>query len=45
MPLDALLVSIAVTAVYVGFAVALAWADQQTTNRDKKVQEPKRRSL
>jgi hypothetical protein len=45
MPLDALVISIAVTAVFVGFAVVLAWADHQTTNRDKEVQEPKRRSL
>jgi len=30
MPTDALLMTIAVVAVFVGFAVALAWADRQT---------------
>jgi len=31
MPTDALLVTIAVLAVFVAFAVALAWADRQTS--------------
>ena len=30
MPFDALVLSIAVTAVFIGFAVVLAWADRQT---------------
>jgi hypothetical protein len=30
MPIDALLVTIAVVAMFVVFAVALAWADRQT---------------
>jgi hypothetical protein len=31
MPIDALLVTVAVVAVFVGFAAALAWADRQTS--------------
>ena len=31
MPADALLVTIAVVAVFVAFATALAWADRQTS--------------
>lgn len=31
MPIDALLVTIAVVAVFVAFAAALAWADRQTS--------------
>ena len=31
MPIDALLVTIAVVIVFVAFAVALAWADRQTS--------------
>jgi hypothetical protein len=31
MPTDALLVTIAVVAVFVTFAAALAWADRQTS--------------
>jgi hypothetical protein len=30
MPLDALIVSLAVTLVFVGFAAVLAWGDRQT---------------
>ena len=30
MPIDALVLSIAVTAVFIGFAGVLAWADRQT---------------
>ena len=30
MPFDALVLSIAVTAVFIGFAGVLAWADRQT---------------
>ncbi|WP_256442514.1 hypothetical protein [Bradyrhizobium sp. CCBAU 53338] len=31
MPIDALLVAIVVVAIFVAFAVALAWADRQTS--------------
>ncbi|MBR0774487.1 hypothetical protein JQ543_02835 [Bradyrhizobium diazoefficiens] len=31
MPIDALLVTIFVVAVFVGFAAVLAWADRQTS--------------
>ena len=31
MPIDALLVTIAVVAMFVTFGVALAWADRQTS--------------
>ncbi|WP_258769588.1 MULTISPECIES: hypothetical protein [Bradyrhizobium] len=41
MPTDALLVTIAVVAVFVGFAVALAWADRQTSGL--KSNEPGKR--
>ena len=30
MPSDALLLSLAVTAVFIGFAAVLGWADRQT---------------
>jgi hypothetical protein len=30
MPIDALVLSLAVSAVFVGFALVLAWADRQT---------------
>jgi len=33
MPFDAMIVSLAVTAVFVGFAAVLAWADSQTSQR------------
>ncbi len=33
MPIGALLVTMAVVAVFVAFAVALAWADRQTSSR------------
>ena len=32
MPADALMLSIAVTAVFVGFAAVLFWADRQTNS-------------
>ncbi|WP_283817634.1 hypothetical protein [Bradyrhizobium liaoningense] len=41
MPTDALLMTIAVVAVFVAFAAVLAWADRQT--RDLKPNEPGRR--
>ncbi|MDN4986705.1 hypothetical protein QY049_26450 [Bradyrhizobium sp. WYCCWR 13022] len=31
MPIDALLVTIVVVAIFVAFAAALAWADRQTS--------------
>ncbi|HLG80054.1 MAG TPA: hypothetical protein VKY22_03495 [Bradyrhizobium sp.] len=43
MPFDALIVSLAVTVVFVGFAVVLAWADRQTRPTDAPAQ--KRRSF
>ena len=33
MPLDALVLSILVSAIFLGFAAVLAWADHTTTNR------------
>ena len=33
MPTDALLVTMAVVAVFVAFGLALAWADRQTSTR------------
>jgi hypothetical protein len=40
MPIDALLVIIAVVAIFVTFAAALAWADRQTSagRRDSDTQ-------
>jgi hypothetical protein len=32
MPIDALLVTVAVVSVFIAFAVALAWADRQTSS-------------
>jgi hypothetical protein len=45
MPLDALLLGLAVTAVFVGFAAALAWADRQTRPAKAEVPAAKRRSF
>jgi hypothetical protein len=45
MPFDALVISIAVTAVFFGFAIVLAWADYQTSRDKRKVPERKRRAL
>jgi hypothetical protein len=36
MPTDALLVTIAVVAVFVAFAAVLAWADRQTSSLPKR---------
>ncbi|MGY4286874.1 hypothetical protein ACVWXO_006094 [Bradyrhizobium sp. LM2.7] len=44
MPIDALLMTIAVVAVFVTFAAALAWADRQTS-AVRLDPESKRRSL
>ncbi len=43
MPTDALLVTIAVVAIFVAFAAALAWADRQTS-AGRLNSEAKRRS-
>jgi hypothetical protein len=45
MPTDALIVSLAVTIVFVGFAAVLAWADHQTKAVKADVPAPKRRSF
>ena len=45
MPFDALVLSIAVTAVFIGFAIVLAWADYQTSRNKHKVPEPKAKTL
>jgi|GEM_PF-5095974 hypothetical protein len=41
MPTDALLVTIVVVAIFVGFAAALAWADRQTSGLKPNGQAPK----
>jgi hypothetical protein len=43
MPSDALIVSLAVTVVFIGFAAALAWADHRTG--PAKAPAQKRRSF
>jgi hypothetical protein len=45
MPFDALLLSLAVSVVFVGFAVALAWADYQSRTTQAGTPAPKRRSF
>ena len=50
MPVDAVIMSIAVIAVFVGFAAVLAWADSQTAasrteTRDTSASQLKRRSF
>jgi hypothetical protein len=45
MPFDAVLLSLAVTAIFVGFAVVLAWADSQTRSPQSHNPAPKRRSF
>jgi len=45
MPSDALIVSLAVTVVFVGFAAALAWADHQTRPAKADAPVQKRRSF
>jgi len=45
MPFDAILLSLAVTVVFVGFAVALAWADSRTRSPQIHDPAPKRRSF
>ncbi len=36
MPVESAVVAIAVTAVFVGFALVLAWAERQTRNLSPK---------
>jgi hypothetical protein len=43
MPFDAILLSIAVTAVFIGFAGVLAWADFRTQQSQPNAPAPKRR--
>jgi hypothetical protein len=45
MPLDAVLLSLAVAVVFVGFAAALAWADARTRSPETRNPAPKRRSF
>jgi hypothetical protein len=45
MPVDALLLSLAVSAVFVGFAAALAWADHQSRTQAGTPPAPRRRSF
>jgi hypothetical protein len=45
MPFDALIVSLAVTVVFVGFAAVLAWADHQTRSAKADAPAAKRRSF
>jgi hypothetical protein len=45
MPLDAMLVSIAVTVVFVAFAAVLLWGDYQTRPDRLKAGSSKRRSF
>jgi len=45
MPFDAVLLSFAVTVVFVGFAVALAWADLKTRPPQAHGPAPRRRSF
>jgi hypothetical protein len=45
MPFDAVLLSLAVTAVFVGFAATLIWADSQTRSLHGDAPAPKRRSF
>jgi len=45
MPFDAVMLSLAVTVVFVGFAVALAWADFRTRSAQDNPPAPKRRSF
>ena len=44
MPLDAILVAIAVTMMFFTFAVALGWVDRQTRNLPDKTRNPRGRS-
>ena len=45
MPFDALVLSLVVTAVFVGFAGVLLWADRQTRSAQENASAPKRRSF
>jgi hypothetical protein len=45
MPFAALLLSLAVSVVFVGFAAALAWADHQSRSTQAHTPTPKRRSF
>ncbi|WP_198030063.1 hypothetical protein [Bradyrhizobium sp. Tv2a-2] len=46
MPFDALILGLAVSVVFVGFAAVLAWADHQSrTTTQANAPTPKRRSF
>jgi len=45
MPFDAMMLSLAVTVVFVAFAVALAWADSRTRSPHAGEPTSKRRSF
>jgi hypothetical protein len=45
MPFDAVMLSIAVSAIFVAFAVVLAWGESQTRPRKADLPAPKRRSF
>ena len=44
MPFDAVMLSLAVSAVFITFAAVLAWGDSQTRPRKANVPAPRRRS-
>jgi len=45
MPFDAVMLSLAVTVVFVGFAAVLAWADARTRSPQASGPAPRRRSF
>jgi hypothetical protein len=45
MPFDAVVLSVAVSAIFIAFAVVLAWGDSQTRPRKADLPIPKRRSF
>jgi hypothetical protein len=45
MPFDAVMLSLAVSAVFIAFAAVLAWGDFQTRPRKTDVPAPRRRSF
>jgi hypothetical protein len=45
MPFDAMMLSLVVTVVFVGFAAALAWADSRTRLPQTNRTEPRPRSF
>jgi hypothetical protein len=45
MPFDAVMLSVAVSAVFIAFAAVLAWGDSQTRQQKADVPAPRRRSF